>query len=445
MRRFAFLLIILLALPMVTSAEEVSLLQPRDQASLDFEKVTVEQNLKAKLLSVIQPMFPDARFNLEVAINYKTKWDQKKKIGTGEDGKDYIELGKYGVVAPTVSDEVLHTDFISHVGYIRITFIAYQYLDESQVKMLKDLTKKVVDIVPVWRLKIDMVIPPATAVQEPAHHPMGVSKVFSQPDVSNWNTAWSFGFAALIFAIAFGFVFNFNRLREELRSVVEELRRGRVNSNNAQKQEPVYQSRPAPEYYTRSANPEKFSESEEIVVETVQHHQHSHHEHDEQTVNVSPINQAFENLATSGPQSEDSAFEALVREGKFETLREAASSYFPASLMLMLPPTILTAGLDLMGVHEKSGLILSMDGVNREILLRCLNPKAREYVDHELQKYQTDHSMKSKIDKNGEQYWKEFVDIVRGLLRTNENFAAEANPLLEQWLDAKARGVRHAG
>ena len=113
--------------------------------------------------------------------------------------------------------------------------------------------------------------------------------------------------------------------------------------------------------------------------------------------------------------------------------------------LLMLPPNILAAGLDLMGVHEKTGLILSMDGMNREVLMRCLNPKAFEYIEHELQKFQTDTAMKAKVAQNGEQYWKEYVDVVRGLLRTNENFAAEAHPLLERWLDEKAKGVRHAG
>jgi hypothetical protein len=161
-------------------------------------------------------------------------------------------------------------------------------------------------------------------------------------------------------------------------------------------------------------------------------------------VAVAAINQPLELLATAGPEGEASVFESLVRAGRFNTLEDAARTYFPSELVLQLSPDILSRGLMLMGIDEKTGLILSLPERQRRILLDCLQDKARSYLEHEMESYKADGLNRLNIERNASLYWKGFIDFIRQLLRSNEHLALQAEPLLQDWLQAKRRGERRA-
>lgn len=393
------------------AVEEETILKQRDINALDFQKVLAEQNLKTKLQAVVAPLFQNARYDLSVSINYKIVKGGRKTTN------NEIELDKYGVVAPGISQDVLNVDLISNIGWINVKLVAYDHIPEDKVAMFPNIAKQVVDIVPGWRVRVDTVNPPAPPVVEK----------------SNFNI-WPFvvGFVLSVAAIFLG-IFAFKWIL----STIPAIRR--------QQEEPTYSN-------FNSARAETSQSSKSNVVYDFQQPEQPATEAEFRDLNTDekahvPAQAAdvFDLLEQSTPESEKKVFDALFNSKNHEVLREAATAYYPSEIMFNLPPQILTAALDLMPLNDRLGLILCTEGANSSTLINCLNEKARAYMEHELEKNKANSSVKLEIRRNANRYKKDFVSFVRQVLRSNNEYARLAQPQLEEWLQRKSGGVRDVG
>lgn len=416
--------------------------QGQDKTALDLQRVALEETLKAKIVGSVVPIIPDTRFNLTVAINYKI-YDAKKQAVQGEGGS-YIELGKLGVVAPTVSEEVLKTDLISKIGYIRFTFIFYDSVDADKIKVIKEITKKVADVVPVWRMKIDMVLPP-----EGSGNTMKITK----PLNVNFSYLWFLITGALVAT----FLFWFKKIQSEIQAVRDVLKERRrqpdsehqtardSSASHADYQRPQHspneQPQPSeePEYSRADQVEEVMRSNSERVVTPVEREVQ-----EPEFVPLEDVQQAIERLATSLPENEELIFEAIAKLGDESDLEMAAKNHFPAALVLELPGEIHSTTLGLFGIHQTTALMISLSDEERQVLMESASPKLRMYLDHEIENFSRDPEAVVKIRSNRHQYWAEYVKLIRQLLRSNEHLLHQVRHLLRAWMKKKMRNKRDA-
>lgn len=396
--------------------EEAVLTRGKDKTSLDLERVVLEDNIKSKILGAIVPIIPNIRFNLSVNINYKI--ENKKKQEIRDENGQYVELGKLGVVAPSVSDQVMVKNLISQIGYIKITFIFYDEVEQAKLQVIQSIIKKVVDVVPVWRLRIETVLPPPKAKST-----LSVENIKQNPAPTIW-----FILGGLAIAIIGYGLFRVHQDLNALRMTLSEFRQQKWRKKEPKpKAETKY-------YQTHYSEAAPEPEPEPVNVHPMR-----------DVVPVASVNQTSEQLNLSDPETEEQIFEDLARAGKFEELQIAATSHFPSSLILDLPPSFLSGALSYLSVHQATTLVLSQDSDRREVLMNCMNEKMKYYLEHELENCERDPVARMTIEKNGAQYWKEFVQLVRELIRSHEHFAVQAQPVLERWLKAQRERHRHAG
>ncbi len=405
--------------------EEDTILKQRDYNSLDFQKVVMEQNLRTKLQAVVGPMFQATKYELDVSINYKIFKGNRRAAG------NEIELDKYGVVAPTISQEALQTDLVSNIGWINVKLIAYDHISEDKVAMFEDVAKKVVDMVPAWRVRVQTVNTPAAAAPAPS---VTVTKTLAPYFVG-------FFFASVfLVSILFFFFKQLQYRRPEGKQETHVHHHAHAAPPQQQQAQPfAQQSAPQHEPKDVSSDATLIFEAEfreiEPEVEKPKFSKSS-------ALPTHAVNNVFELLETSTSVSEKKIFDSLAKTGNADALREAATAHFPSELMFNLSPEILTAALDMMPLDDRLGLILCSDAADSSVLVNCLNAKARAYMELELEKNQANATVKLEMRRNAARYRKNFADSVRQLLKSNSEFARLALPQLEEWLQRKSAGVR---
>ncbi len=436
----------------MNAEEDSRLIKTKDKTALDLERVVVEQNIKSKILGVVVPLIPKERFNLNVAINYKII-KPKKESQVQDESANSITLGKLGVVAPSVSDELLHNDLVSNIGYIRITFIFYEHVPAEKIQVLTAAIKKVVDIVPIWRLKIETVVPAAPVVVPPT-----MSEKVENITTETYVGIFGLGLAMLLIYMFSGLRGEVRNLREALKNMAFKSQRNEeTHKHESHAHQETYAPREAaahhqdvyeaqwetvtPERDIKEANVEFTSEPVEPVAK---------HEHVSEPVihakvaNVANVEEALQLLADSTPANENEIFESFVSKGQFDELALVAHKFYPACLVMELPEHILARGLAMTDIQDKVSLLLSMSEDNRNTLVKLLGTKEHHFLEHELIRYHADPSVKRKVNAEAAAHFGTFVNVVRDLLRTNQLLANHAEPLLTEWIQKKAKGARSA-
>lgn len=413
--------------------EEDTILKQRDNNSLDFQKVVMEQNLRTKLQAVVGPMFQSAKYQLDVSINYKIYKGGRRAAG------NEIELDKYGVIAPTISQEALQTDLVSNIGWINVKLVAYDHIPEEKIAMFEDISKKVVDMVPAWRVRVQTVNPPAAAAPAPS---ITVTKTLAPYFVG-------FFFASVFLVSVLYFFFKQLQYRRPEGNQETHVHH-HAHAAPPQPQEQPFTQNTNPQHETKDVSSDAslvfeaefreiepdFANSPKVEVEKPKTKAAKFNAPAEVVENV------FELLEASTPATEKKLFDSLAKTGKTDVLREAATAYFPSELMFNLSPEIITAALDMMPLDDRLGLILCSEAADSSVLINCLNAKARAYMELELEKNQANAAVKLEIRRNSARYRKNFATSVRQLLKSNSEFASLASPQLEEWLQRKSAGVR---
>lgn len=152
------------------------------------------------------------------------------------------------------------------------------------------------------------------------------------------------------------------------------------------------------------------------------------------------MDKATEMFSTLDPEKEGTVFQALAQSGQVDLLKTTAQQFFPAELVLQLPGPVIKASLDRLPLSRRAELLMSLDESSRGLLLEAAGApgsKVRDLVELELQQVQADPVRTRRTQKGKSQYWREFVQLVRLRLQSNELAAEQAEPILNAWLSQK--------
>jgi hypothetical protein len=152
------------------------------------------------------------------------------------------------------------------------------------------------------------------------------------------------------------------------------------------------------------------------------------------------VDSAEELFRHIGPEKENTIFGALIESQEFDVLDSAAHKYFPAELLFKLPPRVLKVCMDRMSLQKRAEFILSNNEENKNILLESIGKagaKLRDVIEVEMQVSQSDDVRLRRIEKNRSVLLKEFLDIVRVVIKSNKAAEEQAEGVIDQWLFEK--------
>ena len=155
------------------------------------------------------------------------------------------------------------------------------------------------------------------------------------------------------------------------------------------------------------------------------------------------LEKASDLISQLDPDKEASIFNALAEAGQFQLLQSTAQQFFPAELSLGLPGSFLKATLERMPLTRRAELLTSRNEADRSILLDAIGKpgsKLRDLIDVEVQQVQDDPLRARRAEKLKDVMWKEFIQLVRVRIRSNELAADQAEPVLAAWLSDKSGG-----
>lgn len=155
------------------------------------------------------------------------------------------------------------------------------------------------------------------------------------------------------------------------------------------------------------------------------------------------LENATELLQEVGPERESAIFSSLADAGEYHTLEAAARHFFPAELLLRLPPHVLKSCLELLPMEKRAELIFSRPPEERETLLEIYGKKGarlREMIDLEVDRVKTDDFRRKRAERNRSVLWKDLAEACRQQIRTDESVAELASVVLNGWLYERSSG-----
>ncbi|MEO5969695.1 MAG: hypothetical protein ABIQ95_07180 [Bdellovibrionia bacterium] len=159
------------------------------------------------------------------------------------------------------------------------------------------------------------------------------------------------------------------------------------------------------------------------------------------------VDSAEELFRHIGPEKENTIFGALIESQEFDVLDSAAHKYFPSELLFKLPPRVLKVCMDRMPLAKRAEFILSNAEGDRNILLDSIGKvgsKLRDVIEVEIQEAQADDVRLRRVERNRSILLKEFLEIVRAVIKTNKAAEEQAEGVIDQWLFEKT-GRRLSG
>jgi len=155
------------------------------------------------------------------------------------------------------------------------------------------------------------------------------------------------------------------------------------------------------------------------------------------------IEKAISLIPKVGPEKEIAIFAALAEAKQYEDLKDAADRYFPAELIFNLPDKVLRSALMSMNTHQRVLLIASLSGNAQKRLLASLGRKGtklRQFHDSEISQVQAEKMDRDEREQMAASMWKDFVHMVRELVRSKKEVARLVQPLINDWLHQKTQG-----
>ena len=140
------------------------------------------------------------------------------------------------------------------------------------------------------------------------------------------------------------------------------------------------------------------------------------------------------------PEKELTLLDALAKSGEYKTLQDSVRRFFPAELILKLPPKLLKACLDRLPLSQRADLICSRpeaDGITLLDTIGKPGTKGRDIIDLEMNELKSDEVRKKRIEKAKTKIFGDFIVSVRALLKGSPAAAQQAEPVLEAWLTQK--------
>ena len=150
------------------------------------------------------------------------------------------------------------------------------------------------------------------------------------------------------------------------------------------------------------------------------------------------VDNISELLRTVSYARERSIWTALLDAGEVNVIQVAATKVFPCHLVTKLPAELLKRAIDRFNTAKKADFISGLPEQDRKFYLEVCSKggtKLREMLDYELNQIETNEVRKKKNSKYANQLQKEYLDIVRSFVISDEHVQDIATELVNHWIN----------
>ena len=155
-------------------------------------------------------------------------------------------------------------------------------------------------------------------------------------------------------------------------------------------------------------------------------------------VKSKPFNQKLlQMLPDFNPSKELMVYEFLAKSKMRDEMAEVASDYFPSELISSLPKELLRNAMQSYPNDKKIQLLFSCGASVRNSLIESFAEEgsaSREMVDMEFANLEADDLAKARIKNSKDEIWKEFLNFMRNMIKSNENYRSEVENIVSGWI-----------
>jgi hypothetical protein len=152
-------------------------------------------------------------------------------------------------------------------------------------------------------------------------------------------------------------------------------------------------------------------------------------------------------LRTVAGEKEKSIWNALIEAREVTVMRAAALKVFPAHLILKLKPAVLKQAIDRFNTVKKAEFIYLQSEQDRKFYLEICGKegsKIRDMIEYELNQIPANEVRKQKVVKQAGHLQREFLDLIRGLVITEDSVRESADEIIRQWIEQVVPGESFA-
>ncbi len=142
-------------------------------------------------------------------------------------------------------------------------------------------------------------------------------------------------------------------------------------------------------------------------------------------------------LRTVSGEKEKSIWNALIEAREVSVIRGAALKVFPAHLILKLKPGVLKQAIDRFNTVKKAEFIYLQSEQDRKFYLEICGKegsKVRDMIEYELNQIPSNEIRKQKVMKQAGLLQREYQDIIRGLVVTDDAVREAADEIVKEWI-----------
>jgi len=134
------------------------------------------------------------------------------------------------------------------------------------------------------------------------------------------------------------------------------------------------------------------------------------------------------------PRREKILFHSLGQVGDDQILRKVAEDYFPAELVTKLPEAFVKSSMQSYPLSKRVELLSVLSEDDKNWMMNAIAPagsKAADMLDLEFEKNDKDISFKRKIQEEGDQMHKEYIEFLRKQIERDKSVAGEVSDILD--------------
>jgi hypothetical protein len=143
-------------------------------------------------------------------------------------------------------------------------------------------------------------------------------------------------------------------------------------------------------------------------------------------------------IPLASPGRETILFHSLAKVGDRKVLYSIAEEYYPAELVMKLPDAFIKGAMQNYALEKRIEILSVLDEENKAWLMAIIAPdgsKAFDMINLEFENCAEDINFKRKIEDEGDQIHKEFIDYIRSEIEKDESFTGDVLRNIEEYVD----------
>jgi hypothetical protein len=150
-------------------------------------------------------------------------------------------------------------------------------------------------------------------------------------------------------------------------------------------------------------------------------------------------NKILQMLPSFNPVKEKMLYAVLAQENLVTDMKRAASENFPSELVTKLPSEFLKTLLQKYDQTQRIQLLASLPDDTKQLMLATFAEEgsaAREMINLEFESLANDAVAQSRIKSQKDQLWKDFVNYVRGEIKSDEKYSSDIEMIINEWVES---------